>query len=175
MGGCDMPVIINSGSGNQGIASSVPIIVYAREKSIPQEKLYRALVFSNLLTIYQKEYIGKLSAFCGAVSASCSSGAALTYIRGGTLENIKDTIDNTLANIPGIICVGAKVSCAAKIATSLDAAVMAHEMAIRGQTYGAYTGILQGDIGATISSVGYIGRVGMMQTDREIIHLMLGK
>ena len=174
MGGCEMPVIINSGSGNQGIASSVPVIVYAREKSLPQERLYRALAFSNLLTIYQKEYIGRLSAFCGAVSASCSSGTALTYICGGTLKNIKDTIDNTLANIPGIICDGAKVSCAAKIATSLDAAVMAHEMAMRGQAYGAFTGILQGEIGATISSVGYIGRVGMMQTDREIIHLMIG-
>ena len=125
MDGCDMPVIINSGSGNQGIASSVPVIIYAREHDMPQEKLYRALLFSALLTIYQKEFIGKLSAFCGAVSASCASGAAVTYLCGGTLDQIKATVGNTLANIPGIICDGAKVSCAAKIASSLDAAMMA--------------------------------------------------
>lgn len=135
MGGCDMPVIINSGSGNQGIASSVPVIVYAREKNIGQEQLYRALVFSSLLTIYQKEFIGKLSAFCGAVSASCASGAAITYLVGGTLEQIKNTIGNVLANIPGIICDGAKISCAAKIATSLDAAMMAHYLAMNGKAY----------------------------------------
>lgn len=173
MDGCEMPVIINSGSGNQGLTSSIPVIVYARENSIPREKLYRALVFSNLMTIYQKEYIGKLSAFCGAVSASCAAGSALTYICGGTLQNIIDTIDNTLANIPGMICDGAKISCAAKIASALDAAYMAHILAMNGRGYGAYTGILQGSIGETISSVGYIGRVGMMETDREIIQMML--
>lgn len=173
MGGCDMPVIINSGSGNQGIAASIPVIVYARENNIPKHTLYRALAFSNLLTIYQKQFIGSLSAFCGAVSACCASGAALSYLCGGTLQNIIDTIDNTLANIPGIICDGAKVSCAAKIASSLDAAVMAHYMAMRGKAYLAHTGILQSNVGATISSVGHIGRVGMYQTDKEIINLML--
>ena len=100
MCGCNMPVIITSGSGNQGIASSVPVIVYAREKGIPEEKMFRALAFSSLLTVIQKEYIGKLSAFCGAVSASCAAGAAITYIDGGTVKQIKDTIDNTLADIP---------------------------------------------------------------------------
>ena len=173
MDGCDMPVIINSGSGNQGIASSVPVIVYAREHNISQEKLYRALCFSSLLTVYQKEFIGKLSAFCGAVSASCASGAAITYLAGGTLQQIKDTIDNTLANIPGIICDGAKVSCAAKIATSLDAAMLAHNLAINGKAYTAFTGILKEDAGETISCVGYIGKVGMKQTDKEIIKTML--
>lgn len=175
MGGCEMPVIINSGSGNQGIASSVPVIVYAREKNLPQEKLYRALAFSNLMTILQKEYIGKLSAFCGAVSASCASGAAVTYIAGGTLEQIKNTIGNTLANIPGIICDGAKVSCAAKIASCLDAAMMSHYLAMKGKAYEAFTGILQEEMGETISCVGYIGKVGMQQTDKEIIKIMLGK
>lgn len=174
MDGCKMPVIINSGSGNQGIASSVPVIVYAREKNIPQEKLYRSLIFSSLLTIYQKEFIGKLSAFCGAVSASCASGAAITYMVGGTTKQIKDTIDNTLANIPGIICDGAKVSCAAKIASSLDAAMLAHYMAMQGEAYEAYTGILREEVGETISCVGYIGKVGMKQTDKEIIKMMLG-
>lgn len=175
MGGCDMPVVINSGSGNQGITSSVPVIVYAREKDICQEKLYRALAFSNLLTIYQKEFIGKLSAFCGAVSASCSSGAAVTYLAGGDLNAIKDTIENTLADIPGIICDGAKISCAAKIATSLDAALMAHHLAMHGKAYEGSTGILKDEIGQTISSVGYIGREGMRQTDKEIIRIMLDK
>ena len=173
MEGCDMPVIINSGSGNQGIASSVPIIVYARENYIPQEKLYRALAFSSLLTIHQKEFIGKLSAFCGAVSASCASGAAITYLAGGTTEQIKNTIGNTLANIPGIICDGAKASCAAKIATSLDASMMAHYLAMDGKSYSAFTGILKGEAEQTISTVGYIGKVGMRQTDKEIIQTML--
>ena len=174
MGGCDMPVIINSGSGNQGIASSVPVIVYAREKNIPTVKLYRALIFSSLLTIYQKEFIGKLSAFCGAVSASCASAAAITYMVGGSIAQIKATIDNTLANIPGIICDGAKISCAAKIASSIDAAMMAHHLAMQDKQYAAYTGILKENAGETISCVGYIGKVGMHQTDKEIIKLMLG-
>ncbi|MBQ6884584.1 MAG: serine dehydratase subunit alpha family protein [Clostridia bacterium] len=173
MDGCDMPVIINSGSGNQGIASSVPVIVYAREKSIPQEKLYRALVFSGLMTVYQKEFIGKLSAFCGAISASCAAGASITYIVGGSVTQIKNTIDNTLANIPGVICDGAKTSCAAKIASALDAAMLAHALAMRDKTYEAFTGVLKEDAGETISCVGYIGKVGMKQTDKEIVRLML--
>ncbi len=174
MGGCDMPVIITSGSGNQGIASTVPVIIYAREKNIPTEKLYRALIFSSLLTIFQKEFIGKLSAFCGAVSASCASAAAITYLSGGTTQQIKATIDNTLANIPGIICDGAKISCAAKIASSLDASMMAHYLAMQNKEYEAYTGILKEDAGETISCVGYIGKVGMRETDKEIIKMMLG-
>ena len=173
MAGCNMPVIINSGSGNQGIACSVPVIVYAREKSIPQEKLYRALVLSSLITIYQKEFIGKLSAFCGAVSSSCASGTAITYLADGTVEQIKNTIINTLANIPGIICDGAKISCAAKIATSIDAAYMAHLLAMKNVVYDADTGILKEEIGETISCVGHIGKVGMKQTDVEIIKIML--
>ena len=173
MEGCDMPVIINSGSGNQGIASSVPVIVYARENCLPRETLYRALAFSGLLTIHQKEYIGKLSAFCGAVSASCAAGAAITYMIGGTLEQIKATIDNTLANIPGIICDGAKASCAAKIAASLDAAMLAHNLAMVGKSYGAHNGILREDAEETISCVDHIGKEGMRETDREIIRLML--
>ena len=175
MSGCDMPVIINSGSGNQGIASSVPVIVYAREKDIPQERLYRALAFSALLTIHQKDHIGKLSAFCGAVSASCAACAAVTYMVGGSVEQIKATIDNTLANIPGILCDGAKISCAAKIATSIDAAMMAHYLAMGGKAYEAFTGILKEEAEETISCVGYIGKIGMRETDREIVRLMLGK
>ncbi len=173
MGGCDLPVIINSGSGNQGIASSVPVIVYGEEKGATQEKLYRGLVFSALLTIWQKSFIGRLSAFCGAVSAACASGAAMTYLDGGSLEEIKMTIYNTLADTPGIICDGAKVSCAAKIASSLDAAYMAHNLAARGKSYQPNTGILKEDVQETVSCVGYIGREGMRQTDLEILRLML--
>ena len=173
MDGCDLPVIINSGSGNQGIASSVPVIVYAKERGIPKERLYRALVFSGLLTVCQKEFIGKLSAFCGAVSASCAAGAAVSYMEGGTIEQIKDTIDNTLANIPGILCDGAKISCAAKIASCVDAAMLAHFLSVSGKTYKAYTGLLKEEAGETISCVGYIGKVGMRQTDREIVKMML--
>lgn len=173
MSGCVMPVVINSGSGNQGIASSVPIIVYAREKDIPQERLYRALAFSALLTIHQKDYIGKLSAFCGAVSASCAACAAVTYMVGGTVAQIKATIDNTLANIPGILCDGAKISCAAKIATSIDAGMMAHFLAMNGKAYEAFTGILKEEAEETISCVGYIGKIGMRQTDKEIVKMML--
>jgi L-cysteine desulfidase len=173
MSGCDMPVIINSGSGNQGIASSVPVIVYARENDIPQERLYRALAFSALLTIHQKDHIGKLSAFCGAVSASCAACAAITYMLGGNIKQIKATIDNTLANIPGIICDGAKISCAAKIASSIDAAMMAHFLAMQDKGYDAFTGILKEEAEETISCVGYIGKIGMRETDREIVKLML--
>ena len=175
MGGCDMPVVINSGSGNQGIASSVPVIIYAEEKGIGEERLYRALAFSALLTIHQKEYIGKLSAFCGAVSASCAACAAVTYMAGGTVEQIKATVDNTLANIPGILCDGAKISCAAKIATSIDAGMMAHFLAMNGKAYEAYTGILKEEAEETISCVGYIGKIGMRQTDREIVKMMLAE
>ncbi len=175
MEGCDLPVIITSGSGNQGIASTVPVIVYARERSVSEETLYRSLCFSSLLTVFQKEYLGKLSAFCGAVSASCAAGAAITYMMGGTVQQIKDTIDNTLANIPGIICDGAKASCAAKIASALDASLLAHSLAMNGKVYQANSGILQDSADHTISSVGYIGKVGMKQTDAEIVKLMIGK
>ena len=173
MGGCSMPVVINSGSGNQGISCSVPLIVYAREMELPDYSLYRALVFSNLLTVYQKQYIGKLSAFCGAVSASCAAGAAITYMVGGDISLIKKTIENTLANIPGIICDGAKISCAAKIAACLDAAFLAHHLAMNGQSYAPYTGILQEETAETISCVGQIGKDGMKETDREILKIML--
>ncbi len=173
MDGCDMPVIITSGSGNQGITSTVPVIVYAREKQIPEDKMMRALVFSSLMTVYQKEYIGKLSAFCGVVSAATASGAAITYMMGGTLSQIKDTVDNTLADIPGIICDGAKASCAAKISSALDAALFAHALAMNGKAYSQGTGILREDTGDTIRDVGHIGRVGMQPTDQEIVKLMI--
>lgn len=173
MGGCELPVVVNSGSGNQGIATSVPVIVYVRALNLSDEKLYRGLAFSNLLTALQKMYIGKLSAFCGAVSASCAAGAALTYLDGGDMTKIQKTIDNTLANIPGIICDGAKVSCAAKISSALDAAYLAHRMAMQDHAYAANTGILQKSANETISCVGAIGKDGMKETDKEILRIML--
>lgn len=175
MGGCDLPVIINSGSGNQGISSSVPLIVYAQNKGIDEETLYRSLVFSALLTIYQKEYIGKLSAFCGAISATCSSGAALTYMLGGTLDQIDQTIDSTLAITPGIICDGAKISCAAKINSGLEASLLAHRMVMNGKHYLPDTGIIRTLTDETVTTVGEIGREGMKYTDKVIIASMLKK
>ena len=173
MEGCDMPVIIVSGSGNQGITSTVPVIVYARENGIDEEKMRRALIFSSLMTVYQKQFIGKLSAFCGVVSAACSAGAAITYMVGGSLTQIKDTVDNTLADIPGIICDGAKASCAVKISSALDASMFAHTLAMKGKAYAANSGILRDNAEETISCVGYIGRVGMQPTDQEIVKMMI--
>jgi len=173
MSGCVLPVVTNSGSGNQGIATSIPVIVYAREHNLSEEQLYRGLVFSNLLTIHQKTLIGRLSAFCGAVSASCSSGAAITYLEGGSLEQINKTITNTLANVPGIVCDGAKPSCAAKIASCLDAAYMSHVLAMNGKQYQAGSGILKADVEETIAAIGRIAHDGMRATDSEILKIML--
>ncbi len=173
MSGSELPVTTNSGSGNQGIASSVPVIVYAREKGIGEERLIRALVLSNLLTIHQKTLIGRLSAFCGVVSASCASGAALTYLAGGSLEQIKMTITNTLANVSGIVCDGAKPSCGIKIAASLDAAIMAHLLALDHKAYLPGDGLVKNDIEDTIASVGRMARDGMKETDEQILKIML--
>jgi L-cysteine desulfidase len=173
MDGCAMGVITNSGSGNQGIASSVPVIVYCDLMNIPSEKLYRALVLSNLLTIYQKGFIGKLSAFCGAVSSACASAAAITYLAGGTKEQIENTITNTLASASGILCDGAKASCAAKIGTGLNMALLAHKAAMNGESYKPGDGIVCRDADSTIRAVGAVARDGMRDTDEHIIDIML--
>lgn len=175
MGGCSMPVVINSGSGNQGMTVSLPVIEYARELCVSEDKMYRALIVSNLVSIYQKHFIGSLSAFCGAVTAACGCGAAITYICGGSYEQVCMTIVNTIANIGGIVCDGAKSSCAAKIASAVDAAIMAHNMSMRGRHFEAGEGFVQKDIEETIKSLGYIGRVGMKSTDVEILKVMLGQ
>lgn len=175
MGGCSLPVVINSGSGNQGMTVSLPVIEYARELNVSQEKLYRALIVSNLISIYQKHFIGSLSAFCGAVTAACGSGAAITYLHGGSYEQICQTIVNTVANVGGIVCDGAKASCAAKIASSVDAAIMAHHLSMKGLGFHAGEGIVQKDVDKTIRSVGHVGCVGMKRTDIEILNIMLDK
>ena len=175
MGGCSMPVVINSGSGNQGMTVSLPVIEYAREMCVSEDKMYRALIVSNLVSIYQKHFIGSLSAFCGAVTAACGCGAAITYLCGGSYEQVCMTIVNTIANVGGIVCDGAKSSCAAKISSAVDAAIMAHNMSMRGRHFEAGEGFVQKDIEETIKSLGYIGRVGMKSTDVEILKVMLGQ
>ena len=173
MCGCELAVITNSGSGNQGIAASVPVIVYARENEISEEKMFRALALSNLLTIYQKTLIGRLSAFCGAVSACCGSGAAFTYMAGGSNSQIKMTIVNALADASGIVCDGAKASCGSKIATGLEAAIIAHFLAMEHKTYKPFTGFLRKDADDTISAVGRIASEGMKDTDKIILQIMM--
>lgn len=173
MSGCSLPVVINSGSGNQGMTASLPVIEYAKEIGASEELLYRALVVSNLIALHQKKYIGNLSAYCGAVSAACGSGAAITYLYGGTYEEISRTIINTIANVGGIICDGAKPSCAAKIASAVDAAIVGHYMSINGHVFGNGEGIVQENVEHTIKNIGYVGRVGMKSTDIEILNIML--
>ena len=174
MSGCTLPVVINSGSGNQGMACSIPVIIYGREKGFSEERIYRALVFSNLLAIHQKTFIGRLSAFCGAISASCASGAAITYLEGGSFTQIKNTIINTLANISGVICDGAKASCASKISSGLDAAIMAHYLAMNDKVYENGCGLVKEDVEDTITTIGRLGKIGMKETDIEILNMMLG-
>lgn len=175
MGGCSMPVVINSGSGNQGMTVSLPVIAYAEEWEVSRQKLYRSLVVSNLIAIHQKHYIGSLSAYCGAVSAACGAGAGITYMYGGNYQQVSLTIINTLGNIGGIVCDGAKPSCAAKIASSVDAALMAFHLSIQNKSFLPGEGIIKGDVEETIKSMGYIGRVGMRTTDTEILNVMIDK
>lgn len=175
MGGCSMPVVINSGSGNQGMTVSLPVIEYAKEYEATREQLYRALVVANLISIHQKKYIGSLSAYCGAVSAASGAGAAITYLRGGTYEEVGLTIINTIGNVGGIVCDGAKSSCAAKIASAVDAAILAHYMAMKHVSFQPGEGIVQEDLEDTIKSMGYIGRVGMKLTDTEILNIMIDR
>ena len=175
MSGCSLPVVINSGSGNQGMTASLPVIEYAKELGVSGETLYRALAVSNLIAIHQKKYIGSLSAYCGAVSAACGSGAGITYMCGGTYEQVCNTIVNTIANVGGIVCDGAKSSCAAKIASAVEATILAHHMSMKQHAFEEGEGIVAEDIEETIKRMGYIGRVGMKETDVEILNLMLDK
>ncbi len=175
MGGCSLPVVINSGSGNQGMTCSIPVIVYARAMHIDHDRLLRALCISNLTALHLKHYIGSLSAFCGVVCAAAGAGAAVTYLAGGTERQIGSTVVNTIANVGGIVCDGAKASCAAKIASSLDAAMLGHKMAMLQEDFLAGDGLVQPDVEDSIRSMGYVGRVGMQHTDVEILNIMIGK
>ncbi|MGI6182156.1 MAG: serine dehydratase subunit alpha family protein [Agathobaculum sp.] len=175
MSGCDMPVVINSGSGNQGITVTVPVVQYAQELHASEEQLYRALTISNLVAAHLKSGIGSLSAFCGAVSAATGSGAAITYLRGGSRAQIEQTISNTLGTISGMVCDGAKSSCAAKIASAVDAAILADKMSDNNDYFKGDEGILGEDIENTIRNIGRLGRKGMHDTDTEILHMMIGQ
>lgn len=173
MNGCVLPVMINSGSGNQGMTVSLPVAVFADYLFVDEETKYRALVLSNLAAIYQKNELGKLSAYCGAVSAATGAGAGIAYLHGADFEVIMETMTNTLANVSGIVCDGAKASCAAKIASSVDAAIMAYYMAANHQGFKNGEGLVKGDAEATIKSFGRMGREGMRSTDVEILKIML--
>ncbi len=173
MSGCVLPVVTNSGSGNQGMTVSLPVIEYAKEFGVAHEELLQALIISNLVSIYQKSQIGKLSAYCGAVSAACGSGAAITYMQTKDYDKVCSTITNTLANTSGIVCDGAKSSCAAKIASSVDATIMAHYMTMTDNTFVSGDGIVKDNVDKTMENVGRVGKEGMKQTDIEILNIMI--
>lgn len=173
MNGCEMPVIINSGSGNQGITASVPVIVYAATTGKTHEQLLRALTVSNLITIHLKSGIGYLSAYCGAVSAGCGAGAGIAYIEGGKTPEVAHTVVNSIAINSGIICDGAKASCAAKIASAVEGGLMGLEMFKNGNQFFGGEGIVKSGVENTIASVSRLAKLGMEETDKEIIKLML--
>lgn len=173
MNGCELPVVINSGSGNQGMTASIPVIVYAREMGMTQDALYRALVVSNLVTIHLKTGIGSLSAYCGATSAGCGAGAGICYLYGGRFYQISHTIVNALAINSGMICDGAKASCAAKIASSVEAGILGYHMYKNGQQFRSGDGIVTKGVENTIRNVGLLGREGMRETDKEIVRIMM--
>ena len=172
MNGCEMPVVINSGSGNQGITASIPVIEHAKELGVSDEKRYRALLVSNLITIHLKSGIGRLSAYCGAVSAGCASGAGIAYLYGGGVDEVSHTIVNSLAITSGIICDGAKASCAAKIATAIDAGILGYHMYKEGQQFYGGDGIVSKGVENTIKNVGQLAKEGMSTTDQEILKIM---
>lgn len=172
MNGCELPVVINSGSGNQGMTVSLPVIEYASELNADKDKLYRALIIANLTAIHQKHGIGSLSAYCGAVSAGAAAGAGVAYLKGGDFATIAHTIVNTLAITSGIICDGAKASCAAKIAMSVEAGILGYEMYLNGQQFYAGDGLVSKGVENTIHNICTLGREGMRETDKEIIHMM---
>ncbi len=174
MNGCELPVVINSGSGNQGITASVPVVVYARELNAGEEKMYRALALSNLTAIHQKTRIGRLSAYCGAVSAGAGAGAGIAYLCGGGYKEVVHTVVNALAVVSGIVCDGAKASCAAKIASAVDAGLLGYNMYIRGQQFYGGDGIVTKGVEETIANVGRLGKDGMKATNEEIIRIMVG-
>ncbi len=175
MNGCELPVIINSGSGNQGITASVPVIEYAKELGVTDDRMYRSLVVSNLITIHLKTGIGRLSAYCGAVSAGCGSGAAIAYLYGGGLDEVAHTVVNALAIASGIICDGAKASCAAKISAAVDVGILGYHMYKEGQEFVDGDGIVKKGVENTILNIGKLARDGMGETDKEIIRIMIEK
>ncbi len=175
MGGCNLPVVINSGSGNQGMAVSLPVVEYAKDRNIAEDKMYRALVLSNLVALYAKKKIGSLSAFCGAVTASAGAGAGIAYLKGFNESQIGKVVELTLANVGGMICDGAKSSCAAKLATALDAVLLSIEMVENGQEFGVSEGLIGETPDKTVKNVCFVGKNGMSETDVNILKIMTGE
>ena len=175
MNGCELPVVINSGSGNQGMTVSLPVIEYAKELGADKEKLYRALVLANLVTLHEKEGIGRLSAYCGAVSAGAGAGAGIAWLYSGDYKSVIHTIVNALAITSGIVCDGAKASCAAKISAAVDAGILGFEMYRNGQQFYGGDGLVEKGVENTIRNISRLGRIGMKETDKEIISMMIGK
>lgn len=175
MNGCELPVVINSGSGNQGMTVSLPVIEYAKEVGATKEQLYRALLLANLVTLHEKEGIGRLSAYCGAVSAGAGAGAGIAWLCGGDYQAVIHTIVNALAITSGIVCDGAKASCAAKISAAVDAGIMGFEMYRNGQQFYGGDGLVLKGVENTIRNISRLGRIGMKETDKEIIDMMIGK
>ena len=173
MNGCSLPVVIVSGSGNQGMTASLPVVVYAKHLNVSREKLIRAVALSDLITVHLKTGIGRLSAYCGAVSAGAGAGAGICYLYGGSYEDIAHTIVNALAIDSGLICDGAKSSCAAKIASAVDAGLTGMEMCRSGSEFKGGDGILESGVEKTIDNVGDLARIGMRETDEEIIRIMI--
>ncbi|VBB09055.1 serine dehydratase alpha chain [Lucifera butyrica] len=174
MNGCALPVVINSGSGNQGITCTMPVVVYAAEMGADEETLYRALVLTNLLSLHQKRYIGNLSAYCGAVSAGAAAACGIAYLHGAGYDVIGKTLINALGNVGGIVCDGAKASCAAKISSAVDAGILGYEMAKRDLVFPFGEGLVERDYETTIQNIGRMGRQGMKSTDVEILNIMIG-
>ncbi len=174
MSGCDLPVVIVSGSGNQGMTASLPVIEYAKYLGADEEALFRALTVSDLVTIHQKTGIGRLSAFCGAVSAGCGAAAGIAYLQGGRFEAVAHTIVNALAVISGMVCDGAKPSCAGKIAAAVEAGIFGYKLYQNGHQFYAGDGIVTKGVDRTIDNVGRMAREGMRATDKEILHIMVG-
>ena len=175
MSGCELPVVVNSGSGNQGLTVSMPVIEYAAEIGASKEKLYRSLVLSNLIAVHEKQGIGCLSAYCGVVSAGAAAGCGIAYLCGGDLKTVTHTLVNALAITSGMVCDGAKPSCAAKIAAAVDAGILGYEMYCQGQQFRDGEGIVKKGVENTIRNVGRLGAKGMKETDLEIIRIMTEK
>ena len=173
MSGCEKPVIIISGSGNQGITASVPVAVVAQEMNASEEELIRAVVVSDLVTVHQKTGIGRLSAYCGAISAGCGAGAGIAYLRGGRFHAVAHTVVNAIAILSGTICDGAKPSCAAKIAAAVDAGILGYDMYLENQQFYGGDGIVTKGVDKTVVNVGRLAREGMKQTDKTILEIML--
>ena len=173
MSGCEMPVIILSGSGNQGITASVPVAIYAEAFGATEEQLFKAVAVSDLITVHQKTGIGRLSAYCGAISAGCGAGAGIAYLHGGNKEAVAHTVVNAVAILSGTICDGAKPSCAAKIAAAVDAGILGYNMYLENQQFYGGDGIVTKGADATVVNVGRLAREGMRETDRTILEIML--